>query len=452
MSAIEAENALESALDGKVRRKANRTGNLRSRAGRVAKGSSEVMVKITGFGKGGQHVRSHLSYISRNGKVELETDRGEILEGKAEVDALFKGWARSFDSEKRGAEQRDTMHMVLSMPESTPQEAVRDGARAFARKTFGKNHEYVFALHTDEPHPHVHITVKMRGFDGRRLNPRKADLQDWRDAFALAMRDQGVDAESTPRAARGVVRKPERSIVRHIERGDERHPPRVSRVRALKTREAAVELLAEAKGQPVPDRPWEARIKARQTDVRTAWLAAAAALDANPSRPQERPNERPNYDNLDPVRVRAAQRAAALYQSDLERSGRKAPAAALARMRDVSRLAVVQHERPAQVLLHADAPDRLGRHGAPGDDLRRARTRSPGLAGSGASLTGGARSAGVNADRELAGSIRGLVRAMPLIDTERHEMKRQLAERFMQDKTADLGQSVPPSSDRDLAR
>jgi hypothetical protein len=44
------------------------------------------------------------------------------------------------------------MHMILSMPEGTPQEAVRRGARAFLAETFGANHQYVFALHTDEPH------------------------------------------------------------------------------------------------------------------------------------------------------------------------------------------------------------------------------------------------------------------------------------------------------------
>jgi hypothetical protein len=38
----------------------------------------------------------------------------------------------------------------------------------------------------------------MLGFDGKRLNPRKAELRKWREDFALAMRDQGVDACYVP--------------------------------------------------------------------------------------------------------------------------------------------------------------------------------------------------------------------------------------------------------------
>lgn len=457
MAVIEPEKAFEGAL-GKVRRKANKTGNLKSQAKRVAKNSSEVMVKITGFGKGAQHVKSHLDYISRNGKVELETDRGEILEGKAAVKELFKSWSADFGDSKRYKNQRDTMHMVLSMPEGTPQEAVREGARAFAKKTFGANHEYVFALHTDEPHPHVHVTVKMLGFDGRRLNPRKADLQAWREGFAQEMRDQGVEAEATPRAARGVVRKAVRSVIRHIERGDEHRPPRTSRVKASKAREAVDELVAEAKGLPTTEKPWEPRIKARQEATRAAWLAAAAALEQNPTRYKERPNERPDYDHLDARRVRAAQRAAAVYQSNLERSGRKAPAAAIARMRNLSRLDVVQHERPAQVLLHPDAPDRVGRHRTSGDDLRRPRAGFDRATGGAGRLT----DVGVSptSDQALAGQIRGFVKGMPSIDTERHLTKQELAKRFTrqvdrdQAKGADAGTQLPPApgSGKDVER
>jgi len=54
------------------------------------------------------------------------------------------------------------------------------------------------------------------------------------------------DADATPRRARGVVRKPESNVVRHIERGDSSHKPRVSKVRAARIKEAAQELTAEA--------------------------------------------------------------------------------------------------------------------------------------------------------------------------------------------------------------
>jgi type IV secretory pathway VirD2 relaxase len=117
MSEFGIDAALGVAVDsGKVRRKGNNTRHLRSTAKRVVSGSPEVMVKITGFGKGAGHIKAHLDYISRNGKLELETDRGEYLNGKAAVAALLKDWQSSVDDSKRRANQRDTAHIVLSMP------------------------------------------------------------------------------------------------------------------------------------------------------------------------------------------------------------------------------------------------------------------------------------------------------------------------------------------------
>jgi type IV secretory pathway VirD2 relaxase len=269
-----------------VQRKVNTTRKLRlppavirAKAERVSSHSTEVMVKITGFGKGVGHVKAHLDYVSRNGKVELETDRGEVLNGKEDVNAFFTDWKADFSDTKRHKAQRDTMSVILSMPEGTDPEDVRKATREFTKTTFGKNHEYVFALHTDEPHPHCHVTVKCLGFNGTRLNPRKADLQAWRETFAQKLRDQGVDAEATPRCARGVVKKAQSNVVRHIERGDRSHRPRVSKVRATKIKEAAQELTAEAQGLPVPAKPWEKAIEMRQHDVRRSWLTAADALE-----------------------------------------------------------------------------------------------------------------------------------------------------------------------------
>jgi len=199
MSLIRADEHLGTALLlDEVKRKSNRTGKLRATAGRVSRGATEVMVKITGFGKGQPQVKAHLDYNTRNGKLELENERGDIFSGKEQVKEMFKEWGQDFGDHKRRNSQRDTLHMVLSMPEGTDPESVKNAARDFAKETFSRNHEYVFALHTDEPHPHVHLTVKMLGFDGKRLNPRKADLRHRREDFAQAMREQGVDAEAEP--------------------------------------------------------------------------------------------------------------------------------------------------------------------------------------------------------------------------------------------------------------
>ncbi|MVW64454.1 relaxase/mobilization nuclease domain-containing protein [Massilia sp. NEAU-DD11] len=439
MSLIEAEATLGTFLNtGKVRRKINNTGRLLLKARRISKRSPEVMVKITGFGKGTAHIKAHLSYITRNAKVALETHRGDIVSDKHALKDLFNQWADDIDSVRRHKNQRDTMHLVLSMPEGTPETAVHHAARGYAKRMFGANHEYVFALHTDEPHPHVHLTVKLRGFDGKRLNPRKADLQDWREAFAREMRDQGIEAEASPRSARGVVRRAEKSIVRHIERGDNERQSRLSLAKAGRVRDAAEELIAEANEQTVRVKPWEARIEQRQRFIRSAWLRTAMALETNDFNHKEQRNVPPEYDKVDVVEVRANQRAAAIYQSNLERLGFRAPTVALARMRDVSRRDVVQHQRPAQVLLHTNASNGMGRDSAADHDLRRPRTRALTIAAGGGSDGEGRRTtSSALAKPSLAAVVRRYVYTMPPVETERQTLRRMLANRLRREHDRD---------------
>ncbi len=98
--------------------------------------------------------------------------------------------------------------------------SVQRAARAFATREFS-NHQYAMVLHTFETdpdphparHPHVHLTVKTAGLDGTRLNPRKPDLQCWREGFAEALREQGIEATTTSRLHRTTH---ERWTVRHL--------------------------------------------------------------------------------------------------------------------------------------------------------------------------------------------------------------------------------------------
>ena len=73
----------------------------------------------------------------------------------------------------------------------------------------------------DGGHPHVDLTVRALGSDGMRLNPRKADLEVWRQRFAQALRVRGVEAEASPRRARGVLLRAEPTPIRKLrERGE----------------------------------------------------------------------------------------------------------------------------------------------------------------------------------------------------------------------------------------
>ena len=82
--------------------------------------------------------------------------------------------------------------------------------RAHLRAVNFPPHQYAMVLHTFETdpdpnpsrHPHVHLTIKTAGLDGTRLNPRKPDIQRWREGFAEALREQGIEATTTSRLHR----------------------------------------------------------------------------------------------------------------------------------------------------------------------------------------------------------------------------------------------------------
>lgn len=91
--------------------------------------------------------------------------------------------------------------LIFSMPAGTPPKRLLVAVRNFAVEEFAR-HRYALGLHTDEPHPHVHVIVKAVSEWGARLNIRKATLRGWREEFARHLRAQGIEANATRRAVR----------------------------------------------------------------------------------------------------------------------------------------------------------------------------------------------------------------------------------------------------------
>jgi hypothetical protein len=178
---------------------------------RTVRRTPEVMVKVTGGGASSGAVSAHFGYISRHGELEIETDEGERIPKEAQKEfledwhlELTAGQYRAARDGKQEARKVKLVHkIVLSMPAPTPPEKVLAAARTFAREKFALQHRYAMVLHTDQPHPHVHMVVKAEGEHGRRLHIDKEMLREWREDFARMMREQGVAANATPRVARG---------------------------------------------------------------------------------------------------------------------------------------------------------------------------------------------------------------------------------------------------------
>ena len=191
-------------------------GQARAKLSRILNRAPEVMVKVTGRQRDGNHLLAHLDYIGRKGDLRIETRDGEVLQDRAELTERAEEWAN--DVYRDGRARVAGVAMVFSMPEGTDPETVREAVRSVAETELADRHDYVMALHTDTPRPHVHLTVAARGMEGTRFNPRPDDLFRFRDRFAEELRERGVEAEATPRRARGMMRAGQ-SMALHKMRG-----------------------------------------------------------------------------------------------------------------------------------------------------------------------------------------------------------------------------------------
>lgn len=190
----------------------------------------EAVVKVLSRGRNDTGAASkHLDYIGRYGELELEDEYGRLLHGRIGKD-LMEDWDLDIDhvQDRRrlsGARERRPPKLIhklmFSMPPGTPPDKVLGAVRNFAREQFALQHRYAFVLHTDEPHPHVHLVLKAVSEQGVRLNIKKATLRHWRSEFARHLRMLGVAANATERAVRGESRSSKKDgIYRASQRGD----------------------------------------------------------------------------------------------------------------------------------------------------------------------------------------------------------------------------------------
>jgi hypothetical protein len=186
----------------------DRAAAIRARIEATVRRAPQVMVKVTGGGRGMGAIAAHFRYITKNGCLDIEDDRGVIERGKDAVREIERQWQFGGARIDQEGHRREAFNIMLSMPRGTDPLAVQQAAREFARIEFA-DHRYVMVLHEHQANPHVHLSVKAESKHGLRLNPRKADLQRWRETFAERLRERGIDAEATRQAARGEVRNRE---------------------------------------------------------------------------------------------------------------------------------------------------------------------------------------------------------------------------------------------------
>ncbi len=248
----------------------------KARLARIVAKRPEVMVRITGRTRGIVHLKAHLDYVSRNARLEVERSDGMVIRDRQGMRLLHDDWLQANAVMARGRNSPQAVQsvsIILSMPPGNPPDRVQAAARSWARDTFADRHEWIMACHDDKDHPHVHVTVRAVGADGRRLTAGPKELQAWRERFARELRRHGIEAEATLRQARGLVRRADGMAVHKIERrGD------VPWVRKAALRQAEREAAAP---EPQARQEWQAAIERRQESIRRAYLAHAAVLGAS---------------------------------------------------------------------------------------------------------------------------------------------------------------------------
>jgi uncharacterized protein YoaH (UPF0181 family) len=229
---------------------------IRSRIEATVRRAPQVMVKVTGGGRGIKAIAAHLRYISKNGRLEIEDDRGVVERGRDTLKDIERQWQYGGGYIDDVGHRREAFNVMLSMPNGTDPQILRKAAREFARIEFA-DHRFVMVLHTHQGNPHVHLSVKAASKHGERLNPRKADLHRWRETFAERLREWGVDADATRQATRGVARNyPDLWRKKAAEEGRER--------------------------QARPARKQGEAVTASRRSAGQAWAVIAQALRASP--------------------------------------------------------------------------------------------------------------------------------------------------------------------------
>jgi hypothetical protein len=277
-------------------------GNLAQRAAAIrrrieataVRRAPQVMVKVTGGGRGMRAIAAHFRYISKNGGLDIEDEHGEVSHGREAVRELAEDWRYGGTRIDDVSDRREAYNIMLSMPRGTDVLAVWRAAREFAQAELAE-HKYVLVLHDHQANPHVHISVRAESRYGKRLQPKKADLHRWRETFAERLRGWGIDAEATRQAVRGENRNyPELWRKRAAEESRERKPRPTERlgpavIASRKRVGQALALIAEALGgSPEPE------------DQRTAEaikrFALRRLLEPQVSREQERRQIEPQRD------------------------------------------------------------------------------------------------------------------------------------------------------------
>ena len=219
---------------------------------------------------------TQLAALTKAGQLHAETNTGASI--AAEADRLFarlpsnanrdkpdnfnpnlqlaKAWRPSM----RSSAPRDFAHVILSAKPGTDKEAFMDAARATLAKEFA-GHEYVFVMHTNRRHIHVHAAIRLTSPTGEKLHPGIQDFNRWRATLAEQARERNVPMEAVRRFDQAHAPAYKLKDVKMVERGIAPESVR-RRIERVKNHEV--------------HRPTRPEGRKRATEAASQWRSVAA--------------------------------------------------------------------------------------------------------------------------------------------------------------------------------
>lgn len=237
----------------------------------------QAVVKIIGYTKSKSSIKRQIDYISRKGAESIENEAAAQDQGDGLASRVLDEWGDKAEGAraKNGKAERLSMHVQVSMPKGTDPEVFREVARAWGHSVFD-GRQFVFAVHDDRAHPHAHFLVPLKDDNGKKMDPRKADLQRWRETFAEIATQQGYPMAATRwwehRKERPPLENTHTASYRMLERGE-------LSTKLLRGIEAAIGAPAP-RIEPEPLRSSREAHRAQAEAYETAGKAALAAAHA----------------------------------------------------------------------------------------------------------------------------------------------------------------------------
>ncbi|AJD44151.1 conjugal transfer protein TraA [Rhizobium sp. SEMIA 4085] len=145
--------------------------SMRSRFAGLASGSQPAVVKMASFGGGGR-LGAMVNYVSRNGGIVVENERGEQLKGRDELATVRAEWDHLM---KNRAESRDIGAFSLEVKEpADPAVDVHERARVLLKRGFGdRSFAYAVTPHDDGNGYRIEGVTILRDSEGERLTGDK---------------------------------------------------------------------------------------------------------------------------------------------------------------------------------------------------------------------------------------------------------------------------------------